>query len=216
MIWTDTKTASTHRRLTLSTLVGGAIALAMMAPAQASPDDADDGDGTVIEQVGPVGFFYGTFGQSPNQFLLVGGTAEEFCEANPADPFAGEPGTTESKTTFMADGSIVDTIDESDQPIYVYEADIEGAPPWIGQVCAEYFATGATPTPLASGEGELDARVRFVSPDHIEIFNGVTGEMTGADGAEYRVEASADFTLINGAPDSSPDQFVSYTLTPKD
>ncbi|MEM7286879.1 MAG: hypothetical protein AAF480_11050 [Actinomycetota bacterium] len=155
-----------------------------------------------------VGFFYGTFGESPNTFLLVGGTVEEFCEAGPD----GGPGTATAKIRERKDGTTRVKVKSWNQPMYLYEADIEGVPPWLDQVCGTYFTDGTAPEPFASGSGFLKVRDTIHSPDYIEVFNKVRGYLHEPDGTKYKVRASADFVLRNGVPDGDPEDFVSFSL----
>ena len=155
-----------------------------------------------------VGLFYGTFGESPNTFLLVGGTVEEFCEAGPE----GGPGTATARVRERKDGSVRMKVKSWNQPMYVYEANVEGVPPWLDQVCGTYFADGTAPQPFASGSGFLKVRDTVYSPDLIEVFNKVRGYVQEPDGTKYRVRASADFVLENGIPTTNPEDFVTFSM----
>ena len=155
-----------------------------------------------------VGLFYGTFGESPNTFLLVGGTVEEFCEAGPE----GGPGMATAKVRELKDGTVRVKVRSWNQPMYLYEADIEGVPPWLGDVCPAYFADGTAPQPFASGSGFLKVRDTVVSPDRIEVFNKVRGYVSEPDGTKYKVKGSADFVLENGIPNGNPEDFVTFSM----
>ena len=72
-------------------LAAVAVLAGLSSPASANPRG-------YIEGQEEVGYFYGTFGQSPNIALLVGGRAEEFCE--------GDPGTAPSRVFLRSDGSV--------------------------------------------------------------------------------------------------------------
>lgn len=186
------------------------LALAMVVATFAAvigPAQAENGGGRTTQEVG-VGFFYGTFGESPNQFLLVGGTAEEFCAANPDEPFGAEPGAATAVFRERSDGSLRIKIRGSLQPMYLYEADVEGAPPWIAQVCAGVIE----PELLASGIGRLKVRDTIYGEADLDIFNSVRGRLLGEDGTLYRVRASADFSVVGGVPDGDPSEFVSFDL----
>lgn len=186
-----------------------AAALLILATASAGLVTHAAADGSPwVEEPYEFGFFYGTFGESPNTFLLVGGTVEEFCESDPA----GGPGDATAKVRERKDGSIRVKVTSRNQPMYLYEADIEGIPPWLGQVCPVYFADGTAPQPFASGSGKLKVRDTIVSPDHIEIFNKVRGFVSEPDGTTYRVKGSADFVLENGIPTTDPADFVSFSM----
>ena len=194
-----------RRRLTTA-LVVVATALA----ASASPAAAESND--VTEEAVGVGYFYGTFGQSPNIALLVGGTAEEFCDANPDDPFNAEPGMTTQRVFVRSDGSVDLKVNDRSQPIHLYEIEFDTAPEWIEHVCALYFSDGTKPDPFASGTARLKVRVTIVSEDYVEVFNSANGRATGTDGTRYRVRASADLVVEDGMPVGNPEDFVSFQL----
>jgi len=187
-------------------LAACSLAAVLTAPAVAQPPD-ESAEATSL------GFFYGTFGQDPNIVLLVGGTAEQFCDANPEDPFNGEPGSAVSRTRFGSDGSVTITVHDWAQPVHLYRTPIEGAPVWIEQVCAAYFSGGQVQQPLASGLALVRARTTVVSENQIEIFNSARGWARGVDGTHYRVVGSAEFTVVNGAPDGDPADFIDLRLT---
>ena len=70
---------------------------------------------------GPIGYVYGTFNDGPNMTLLVGGSADDFCDAKPEDPFNAEPGMAMGRT-FSRIGGVEDLmINDKDQPIYLYD-----------------------------------------------------------------------------------------------
>lgn len=155
-----------------------------------------------------VGFFYGTFGESPNTFLLVGGTVEQFCEAGPG----GGPGTATALVRERKNGTVRVKVKSWNQPMYLYEADIEGVPPWLDQVCGTYFTDGTAPEPFAEGSAFLKVRNTIHSPDHIEMFNKVRGYAYEPDGTTYKIRGSADFVLENGVPVGNPEDFVSFSM----
>jgi hypothetical protein len=178
----------------------GVLAVSFLAAAVlASPASANP-QGYFGSQEG-VGYFYGTFDQSPNIALLVGGTAEEFCE--------GDPGTAPGRVFFRSDGSVDIKVNDKDQPIYLYEIDFDGVPPWLDQVCQD----GLTPAPFASGTADLKVRVSVLSDSLVDVFNSVNGKATGIDGTEYKVRGSADLIVENGIPVGNPADFVSFELT---
>jgi hypothetical protein len=160
-----------------------------------------------------VGYFYGTFNEDPDVVLLVGGTAEEFCLANPDNPFNAEPGVAPLRTFLRPDGSVDLKVNAKDQPIYLYYSEVGDAPIWITQVCEDYFASGAAPQPFASGTADLKVRISVVSDDLVDVFNSVNGTATGTDGTEYKVLASADLVVENGVPQGDPTDFVDFQLT---
>jgi hypothetical protein len=180
-------------------LVGVAV------PANADPQ------GYIEDELG-VGYFYGTFDQSPNVTLLAGGTAEDFCEANPEDPFNGEPETAPLRVFLRTDGAVDLKVNDKDQPIHLYYTELDG-PPWIEQVCAAYFEDGTAPQPFASGIADLKVRVSVVSENLVDVFNSVNGTATGTDGREYKVRAWADLIVEDGVPVGDPADFVGFQLT---
>lgn len=165
----------------------------------------------VRQEVG-VGFFYGTFNESPNIVLLVGGTAEEFCAANPDDPFNAQPGTAVARVFERRDGSVDIKVDDRGQPIHLYKTDVEGSPPWIEQVCADIADRDLAPRPFASGTARLKVRDSVKSENLVEVFNSVRGRATASDGTRYRVRASADLTVQDGDPVGNPEDFISFKL----
>ena len=195
------------RRRTWWRQLATALLLLAMASVGLVTNAAADGS-RWSEEPFEVGFFYGTFGESPNTFLLVGGTVEEFCEAGPE----GGPGTATAKVRERKDGTVRVKVKSRNQPMYLYEADIEGIPPWLGQVCPVYFAEGTAPKPVASGSGFLKVRDTIVSPDRIEVFNKVRGHVSAPDGTTYRVKGSADFVLENEIPTTNPEDFVTFSM----
>lgn len=187
------------RKLATAFLVAATAVMAFGNPATANPK------GFIEDEVG-VGYFYGTFNQSPNTVLLAGGTVEEFCDANP------DPGTAPARIFPRSDGSVDLKVNDKDQPIYLYTIDFDGVPPWIDSVCEAYFDGEPTPSPFASGTANLKVRVSIVSESYVEVFNSVNGRATGTDGTEYRVRAWADLVVENGAPVGNPEDFVGFVL----
>lgn len=181
-------------------LVGVAV------PASADPQ------GHIEAELG-VGYFYGTFDQDPNVVLIVGGTAEEFCEDNPEDPFSGEPGVAPHRLFPRADGSLDIKANDKDQPIYLYHSGPDDSPVWIAQVCEDYFDDGTTPEPFAEGTADLKVRISVISDDLVDVFNSVNGMATGSDGTEYKVRAWADLIVENGVPLGDPADFVGFEMT---
>ena len=178
----------------------GVLAVSFLAAAVlASPASAEPQGYLGVEDV--VGYFYGTFDQSPNIALLVGGPAEEFCE--------GDPGTAFNRLFFRSDGSLDIKVNDKDQPIYLYEIDFDDIPPWLDHVCED----GLTPEPFATGTADLKVRVSVLSPNLVDVFNSVNGKATGIDGTEYKVRGWADLIVENGIPVGNPADFVGFKLT---
>jgi hypothetical protein len=198
---------STTVRRTATAVLATCLLLAWSAtPTLAAPQ------GYIEDELG-VGFFYGTFNQDPDIILLAGGTAEEFCEDNPDDPFNAEPGIAPLRVFPRPDGSVDLKVNAKDQPIYLYYSEIGDGPTWIAQVCQDYFADGTAPGPFASGTADLKVRISVVSEDLVDVFNSVNGTAIGTDGTEYKVRASADLVVENGVPQGDPAEFVDFQLT---
>lgn len=191
----------------LFVLVAVAVLVGASTPASASPK------GYIEEDVG-VGFFYGTFNQEPNIALLVGGTAEEFCEDNPGDPFNAEPGTASRRVFVRTDGTVDYKVNDNGQPIHLYYVpNNDDLPDWIVRECAEIEDGGDAPVPFASGTAKLKIRDQYLfegPPTH--ILNSVNGKAFGPDGTKYHVRASADIPFVDGMPVGSPPEWVSFSL----
>lgn len=174
------------------------------APALAEPQGYDQGDAGVA-------LVYGTFNPpgETNQVLLLGGDLEGFCEAGPAGP---GPGEAPARFFMRNDGSLDVKINDKDQPIYLYEQTL-GDPltEWLPAVCGAYGNGVALPPAVAAGTADLKVRDAVISDELIEVFNSANGHLTATDdsGTEYRVRASADFSLVplldpNGDPVLDP------------
>lgn len=194
--------------------IGVAAAAAALVGGVAAPTVVEAEPQGYFEQEFAVGFFYGTFGEDPNIVLLVGGTAVEFCLDDP-DPFVGEPGVAPSRVFVRDDGRVDIKVNDTDQPIYLYESSGE-APDVIAETCEALFDDDPATTPLepfASGAADLKVRIGVISDDLVDVFNSVNGTATGTDGTEYKVRASADLIVENGVPQGDPAEFVSFALT---
>lgn len=179
--------------------------VAAAVPALADPQGYEEAD------LG-IGYFYGTFGESPNLLLLAGGSAGEFCADNPGDPFNASPGTAPSRLFARDDGSVDEKVNGQTQPIYLYESGaLDAAPVWISGVCAGDIE----PVLLAEGAAVLKVRNSYLFEDGppVRIFNSVNGTATGSDGRTYKVRASADIPFVDGAPVGSPPEWVSLEVT---
>lgn len=189
-------------RQVLATMLIAAFALV----GSATTASADRGNVTEVPY--EYGLFYSTFDESPNTFLLAGGTAEEFCES---DPETG-PGMTTARITERSDGSTLVRVDDRGQAIHLYTADADDAFEWLDRVCAEFFAGIAAPQPFASGTAKLRIRDRIHPDGRVEVFNGVLGRATAADGTRYVVAGWADFEVVDGAPIGDPADFVGFRI----
>jgi hypothetical protein len=192
------KAQSIKRKLATAMLVASSVLIASIAPATASPQ------GYIQGQEG-VGYFYGTFNESPNIALLVGGDAGEFCGAE-------DPGSAPSRVFLRSDGSVDIKVNDKAQPIFLYEINFGEVPPWLDQVCGDLAAGLPTPEPFATGTADLKIRVSVVSDDFVEVFNSVNGKATGTDGTQYKVHAAADLVVGPNGPLGNPEDFVSFSL----
>ncbi len=160
-----------------------------------------------IESTEGVGYFYGTFNQSPNIVLLAGGDVQQFCDSYP-----GDPGTAPGRV-FLRSGGVVDIkVNDKNQPIYLYKVDFDGAPEWLESVCGAYFNGHPLPAAFASGTADLKVRVTVISENYVDVFNSINGKATGTDGSRYKVRATADLVIENGMPVGNPEDFVGFKL----
>jgi hypothetical protein len=173
---------------------------------------ADAGPKGFVEGDFGVGYFYGTFNQSPNIVLLAGGTVEEFCANNPDDPANAEPGSAIARFFSRRDGSLDIKVNDKGQPIHLYYVEFPGAPPWLEQVCADLAAGEPAPVPFASGTANLKVRISVESESLVDVFNSVNGKASGPDGTRYKVRASADLIVQDGEPVGNPEDFVDFEL----
>ena len=96
-----------HRKL-MALFAVVAVLVGLGGPANADPQG-------FVEDEFAVGFFYGTFDQSPNVALFAGGPIEEYCVA--------DPGTAPLRTFLRNDGTVDLKVNDKDQPIYLYYTD---------------------------------------------------------------------------------------------
>ena len=197
-------------------MIGAVVATAaaissMMAPAAVHAEP----QGYLQDELG-VGYTYGTFDQSPNVALLIGGTAEEFCLANPDDPFNAEPGSAPLRVFLRNSGAVDLKVNAKDQPIYLYHQSGVVGPEWIEGVCADLFdddPSTTVPEPFASGTADLKVRISVITDDLVDVFNSVNGKAAASDGTQYKVSASADLVVENGVPVGDPTEFVRLRVT---
>lgn len=198
-----------------TTRVAAAIAIAAMASATVGPTPANaDAQGYIPAEIG-VGYFYGTFGESPNTVLMVGGTAEDFCRDNPDDPFNAEPGSAPLRVFLRNNGTTDLHVNDKDQPIHLYES-VGEAPDFIAEACAALFdddPATTVPAPYASGTADLKVRISLISEDLIDVYNGVNGTVASNDGTRYKVRGSADLIVEGGVPQGDPADFVKLSVT---
>ncbi len=198
------RTSTTGALVAAATVVGTA---AISVPAHADPQG-------YIEVETGVGYFYGTFDQDPNYVLIVGGSAQEFCEDAPDDPFGNaEPGTATARI-FERNGVTKIKVNSSNQPLYLYEYPTDG-PEFIAAFCDIYFdddPATTVPEPVAHGSGNLKVRTTVFSESAVDVFNSVNGTLEAADGTDYKVRAAADVFVQDGMPVGEPSDFVSFSL----
>ncbi|MGB5952706.1 MAG: hypothetical protein WBG57_09380 [Ornithinimicrobium sp.] len=194
--------------------VGAGTAAAVVMSALVLPGAAHADPQGYIEVETGVGYFYGTFEQDPNYVLIVGGSAEEFCDDAPDDPFGNaEPGTATARI-FERNGVTKIKVNSSNQPLYLYEYPTDG-PEFIAAFCDIYFdddPATTVPEPVAQGSGNLKVRTTVFSESAVDVFNSVNGTLEAADGTNYKVRAAADVFVQDGMPVGEPADFVSFSL----
>ena len=192
----------------IATITGAGLAAAATIATIAGPGTVHaDPQGFDRAEV-PIGYVYGTFNDGPNMTLLVGGSADDFCDAKPEDPFNAEPGMAMGRT-FSRIGGVEDLmINDKDQPIYLYDQTGADSFDWLINACATR-GEGSISS-FATGTADLKVRDRIISPENgdFDFFNSVNGELIGSDGAVYRVRASADFSVRSGELTAPPPDFV--------
>jgi hypothetical protein len=197
-------------------MIGAVVAAAAAFGSMVAPTAVHaEPQGYLQDEVG-VGFVYGTFDESPNITLLVGGTVQDFCEDYPDDPFFAEPGSASLRVFLRNSGAVDLKMNAKNQPIYLYSHSDPVGPEWIEGVCADLFdedPATTVPEPFASGTADLKVRISIITEDLVDVFNSVNGKATASNGTEYKVQASADLVVENGVPVGDPMDFVSLVLT---
>ena len=156
-----------------------------------------------------VGYIYGTFDPDNNLALLVGGTAEDFCD-EPLGPFYAEPGSAQVRVFLRHSGAVDLKVDDKDQPINLYHVGDRDAVAWLVGVCDDDVIV---PEPFASGTADLKVRISVITDDLVDVFNSVNGTAAASDGTEYKVRASADLIVENDVPVGDPAEFVRLRVT---
>ena len=149
------------------------------------------------------GFFYGTFDESPNTTMFVGGPIESFCGA--------DPGNLHSKVRVADDGTVHVKAIGWNQPIYLYETDANDIPTWLwapGGLCE----TGAFPELFAHGRALVRAKDTVRTDGIVDVYNATTGWAVGTDGTRYRVQATADLEIGESGPIGDPRDIVGFTI----
>lgn len=158
-----------------------------------------------VEQDHPAGRFYGGFGIGV--LLFTGDGAEAICN--------GEPEPVVSARVFdRKDGSVDLKVSGQNVPFVLYYSDLD-AVAFIDQTCQALFDGNPETTPVqpfAAGTAKFKERIG-ASPDGVEeIFNGVNGLATSADGARWKVRSWADFTVDNGVLIGDPAEFQGLSI----
>jgi hypothetical protein len=152
-----------------------------------------------VEDEYQYGFFYGTpetFQGEEGLVTFAGGPAEAFCD--------GDPGTATARMFFRQDGSIDLKVDAKDQPIWVYETDLEAM-----ELLDEACTSGTVPDAFATGTAALKVRMTINTDGSLAIFNSINGTAIADDGSGWKVRGSADFGVDeNGGLIGNPEEFV--------
>jgi len=203
-----------RKRPTITVGVGAAAVAVLGAGIIAAPAHAEPQGYTEVEY--GVGFFYGSFDEDPNYVLLVGGSAEEFCDVGGDDPFGtAEPGTATARIFERKNGVVDIKVNSRNQPIYLYESDL-GGPGFIEEFCDIYFDEDPATTvadPVATGKAKLKVRTSVISESSADVFNSVNGTLEAGDGTTYTVRAAADVLIRDDVPVGNPADFISFDLT---
>lgn len=171
-----------------TTLLVAAVAMIMVtaAPAGAEPR------GFVGDEL-HYGFFYASFDLGVAVF--AGGPVESFCE--------DDPGSAPLRVFERSDGSVDLKVDAGNQPIWVYDSDVE-PPVLVDHVCGGQIAP---PEVFASGTANLKVRISILANGVQEVSNSVNGTATAADGTQWKVRTWADLTVVDGIPQGDPAEF---------
>lgn len=170
------------------TMLVTVVAMIMVAAAPAVADP----QGFVEDEL-HYGFFYANFDEAVTVF--AGGPVQSFC--------GGDPGTAPLRVYERNDGSVDLMVDARNQPIWVYQSDLE-PPILVEQVCSGQIEP---PETVATGTANLKARISILPNGVQEVSNGVNGKATSDDGTRWKVRTWADFTVIDGLPQGDPAEF---------
>jgi hypothetical protein len=151
-----------------------------------------------VEDEFQYGFFYTNFDVGVSVF--AGGPVESFCE--------GEPGSAPLRVFERKDGSVDLKVDAKNEPIWVYQSDID-PPVLVEQVCTGQITP---PQAFAIGTANLKVRISILTDGTEEIFNGVNGKATAADGSWWRISTWADFSVIDGELQGDPAEFQGVSI----
>lgn len=174
-----------RRKMTLLVMVTAMI-VASAAPAWAQSRG-------FVEDEFQYGFFYANFDAGVSVF--VGGPVESFCE--------GEPGSAPLRVFERKDGSVDLKVDAKNEPIWVYQSDID-PPVLVEQVCTGQIAP---PEAFATGTANLKVRISILTDGTEEIFNSLNGKATAVDGTQWKIRTWADFSVVDGVLQGDPAEF---------
>lgn len=179
-----------RRKMTLLAMVIAMI-VASAAPAWAQPQG-------FVEDEFHYGFFYANFDVGVSVF--AGGPVESFCE--------GEPRSAPLRVFERNDGSVDLKVDARNEPIWVYQSEIE-PPVLLEQVCTGQVAP---PEAFATGTVNLKIRLSILADGTQEFFNGVNGKVTAADGTRWKIRTWADFSVVDGVLLGDPAEFQGVSI----
>lgn len=158
-----------------------------------------------VEQDHPAGRFYGGFGSGV--LLFTGDGAEDICNGRP------EP-VVSARVFERRDGSMILRVNGQKVPFVLYYSELN-ALEFIDQTCEALFDDDPDTMPVqpfASGTARYRERTD-TSPDGVEeIFNGVRGFATSADGTRWKVRSWADFVVDNGVLMGDPAEFQGLSI----
>lgn len=144
------------------------------------------------------GFFYSNFDVGVSVF--AGGPVESFCE--------GEPRSAPLRVFERKDGSVDLKVDAKNEPIWVYQSEIE-PPVLLEQVCTGQIAP---PEAFATGTANLKVRLSILTDGTEEFFNGVNGKVTAVDGTRWKIRTWADFSVVDGELQGDPAEFQGVSI----
>lgn len=181
------------RRLTTRRKMSLVITVIAVILAVAAPAWAADPQGYVEDELN-YGYFFDDLDQGVAVF--AGGPVESFCSGH-------DKGSAPLRVFERSDGSVDLKANARNQPFWVYHVDVP-APVLEEQVCTGQIAP---PDAFATGTGNLKVRISILADGIIDVFNGINGTATAADGTEWKVRTWADLTLVNGVPQGDPAEF---------
>jgi len=171
------------------------VVLAVIVPSAAPAWAQSPG---FVEDEFQYGFFYANLDDGVSVF--AGGPVESFC--------GGEPGSSPLRVFERKDGSVDLKVDAKNEPIWVYQNDTE-PPVLLEQVCTGQIAP---PEAFATGTANLKVRISILTDGTEEIYNGVNGKATAADGTQWKIRTWADFSVVDGVLQGDPAEFQGVNI----